>query len=213
MLKHSLTVIIIWLLLIFKLYLHADYYYPFRLAIDIFLFITAAIVSFVYIRKGLAAYKTTRSFNSLSPLFATLFAIIALILTRYYLSERDKAGTLLYAIRQTDSFGSITIDLRNDLTYKIGQEGFMTKKFHRGKYRFSDSIIYLDMAFPSFNINSTGLLIKQLTQQRTDHNESLLANLLGIKKKNEQYRYSLVPLAADGKIKDSLCYFKVIDKP
>jgi hypothetical protein len=212
-LKNTLYILLLWSFFIFKLYLHADYSYPFKFVLDIALFIIAAVVSFIFIKKGLTAYKQTQSFNTLSPLFATLFAVIALILTRYHLSERDKAGTLLYAIRGSDTNYTITIDLRNDFSYKIGQEGFMTKKYYRGHYRFSDSIIYLDMSYPAFNINSTALLIRQLTPQKGNRNEQFLANLLAVKKKNEEYRYSLVPLAADGKIMDSLFYYKVIDKP
>jgi hypothetical protein len=69
------------------------------------------------------------------------------------------------------------------------------------------------MSYPAFNINSTALLIRQLTPQKGNSSEQLLANLLAVKKKNEEYRYSLVPLAADGKIMDSLFYYKVINKP
>lgn len=212
MLKSTIFTILIWAVCLLKFYLHADFVYPFKTIIDLILLLVAGLVSFFAIKKALTLYKADHTYKQLSPLFATVLGVAALFLTWFYLVNRDRAASILYATRTGNGFESTTIDLRRDSTYKITIAHFLTKRHLRGTYRIKDSLIFLDEAYPSYNIPGTMLILRQANNAVGEEKKNLIHQLFGDKAASQPQRYELVVISQDGTSLLKEQTFKVIDK-
>jgi hypothetical protein len=108
--------------------------------------------------------------------------ITGLLILTYLLKKQDDTRSILYATRTTMGLSSISIDFRENNTYKLGVHHFMATDYTRGRYTKNDSTIYLDKPFLSNNLVSNKLILKTIPMADSLKNKKqnwLLTLLLG----------------------------------
>jgi hypothetical protein len=133
-----------WFLCFRKIYLEFTHtsFLDFTLPLLIFLAGTISWVSFL-VDYGL--YKTDKKFLFFMPTVVTVVCISGLIGFDQYLKHQDKTPTVLYASKFYNGLNTISIDFRENGTYKCKKSGLFGGTYYtRGRYTIKDSIIQLD---------------------------------------------------------------------
>jgi hypothetical protein len=90
-------------------------------------------------------YKAQRKISSFFTTFVSVLCIVGSIGFDQYLKHQDKTPTILYASKFYSGLSTISIDFRENGTYKCAKGGlFGDTYFTRGRYTIKDSIIQLD---------------------------------------------------------------------
>ncbi|MDD2476360.1 MAG: hypothetical protein PHI32_10650 [Dysgonamonadaceae bacterium] len=130
---------------------------------DIFLGFVSLIALTLWVMviiKDLRDYKTTNKKNSFIPTAVGLIFVISLFLTIHFLNLRDKSPTKLFIVCKIIDFNGVSIDFRENGTYKLTSWALFYAEYYRGTYMIEDSIIILDKSKIENTIKSNRLVIR-----------------------------------------------------
>ncbi|QEC69142.1 hypothetical protein FRZ67_18150 [Panacibacter ginsenosidivorans] len=130
----------------------------------------------------------------------------------YLLKKQDHTNTILYGVRNTSGLGQITIDFRENNTYKLGRHHFMSAEYYRGRFTIRDSIIYLDNPRYSELITSDKLLITKNPSFDSTKKQNILKALFGTPEDDATATTLLYQIDNSGQKLESAISFKVVDK-
>jgi hypothetical protein len=142
-----------------------------------------------------------------------IMCITGLLLTTYFLKRQDQTQTIYYAVRNTGGLGQITLDFRENNTYKLGTHHFMSANYQRGHYTIKDSIIYLDKSYSSEQIMSDRLSFKTNPNFDPTKKGNALKMLFGTPEDDATAKTFLYQINHNGRTIDSTISFKVVQKP
>lgn len=133
-----------WFFCFRKVYLDFTHssFLDFALPLLIFL---AGVVSFVSFLVDYGRYKAQRKVSLFFTTLVSVSCISGLIGFDQYLKHQDKTPTILYASKFYSGLNTISIDFRENGTYKCEKGGLFGDTYYtRGRYTIKDSIIQLD---------------------------------------------------------------------
>ncbi|GAA4747579.1 hypothetical protein GCM10023229_29770 [Flavisolibacter ginsenosidimutans] len=140
----------------------------------------ASIISFLSFLVDYVRYKTDKKPVSFAPTTISLLGIAALIVTNHHLKQQDKTPTVFYAYKSYEWLNSISIDFRENGTYKCEESIFMGDRyFTRGRYLIKDNIIYLDKSNFYDLVKTDKLLMKTIPKNVKVKKSNLLTLLFG----------------------------------
>lgn len=176
----TILLIALWLFCIYKICLDFDHKYWFDDLIHTVLIVLSVIISLVFVYVDFKQYKRQRTiFNLISPSLTFIF-IAVLIITINHLNKQDKSPTIMYASKFYNGLNTISIDFRENSTYKCGNSSFMGDSYYsRGHYSIKDSIIYLDKSNLFGIIRTDKLLIKTVSNDTIPKKKNILSLILG----------------------------------
>ena len=207
-----ILVIFLWLACIYKLYIDYDHEYLMDSLIHTGLIVVAGIISVFAINADYSQYKQQKRLILFLSTATTLLCVSGLLLTVYFLKKQDQTTSVLYATRNTSGLGQITVDFRENNTYKLGRHNFMSAKYQRGHFTIKDSIIYLDNPYPSEQIMSDRLLIRTRLTIDSAGKGNLLKVLFGSPEDDITAKAFLYQVNHTRQIIDSAISFKVSKK-
>lgn len=146
--------------------------------------------------KDRKEYTRVKNLTAFIPTALGVFISIGLLTTIFILQQRDKSPTKLYCVSKIVDFNGVSIDFREDGTYKL-TSWCLGADYYRGSYTMTDSIITLDKSTIEKVIESNRLLIRQ----------DGVTNRLGNKEK------SIYQIGEDGQVIRNAIDFRVLDKP
>lgn len=208
----TILVLLLWLVCIYKIYVDFDREYLFDSLIHDTLIIIASIVSALAINSDYSQYRQQKKLTLFSSSITAILCIAGLLLTTYFLKKQDQTSTVFYAVRNTSGLGRITLDFRENNTYKLGRHHFMSANYQRGHYTIKDSIIYLDKFYTSEQIMSDRFLLK--TNQNFDSTKkgNVLKMLFGTPEDDVKAKTVLYQINHNGQTLDSTISFKLVQK-
>ncbi len=209
----TILVLLLWLACIYKLYVDFDREYLFDSLIHKALIIIASIVSAFVINSDFSQYRQQKMLSSLFPSFTAVLCIAGLLLTTYLLKRQDQTRTIYYAVRNTGGLGQITLDFRENNTYKLGRHHFMSAHYQRGHYTLKDSVIYLDKSYAAEQIMSDRFLFKENSNFDPTKKGNVLKILFGTPEDDVKAKTVLYQINHNGQTIDSTISFKVVEKP
>jgi hypothetical protein len=133
------------------------------------LFITSVVILAIVIIKDSILYKKTRAFKTLIPSITGVLLAIVITASFYILKQRDNTPTIVFASYNGD-FNSVSIDLRENGTYKIASY-CMGAEYKRGHYTMKGDIITLDRLYLDIPTKSKMLLI---TRSKTNLSDDVI---------------------------------------
>lgn len=208
----TILVLLIWLVCIYKVYVDFDREYLLDSLIQTGLLIIASIVSAFAISSDYSRYRQQKKLTSFISSITVILCIAGLLLTNHFLRRQDQTSTIYYAVRNTGGLGQITLDFRENNTYKVGRNRFMSANYHRGHYTISDSIIYLDKSYTSAQLISDRLLFKPNPNYDSTRKGNALKMLFGTPEEDVTSKVLLYPINHNGQIIDSAISFRVVDE-
>ena len=206
-------VLLLWLICIYKVYVDFDREYLFDSLIHNALLIIASIVSAFAINSDYSQYKQQKKLTSFFSSMTAILCIVGLLLTTYFLKRQDQTQTIYYAVRNTGGLGQITLDFRENNTYKLGRHHFMSASYDRGHYTIKNSIIYLDKLYTSEQIMSDRFLFKTNPNFDSSKKGNVLKILFGTPEDDATAKTVLYQINQHGRTIDSTISFKVVQKP
>jgi hypothetical protein len=209
----TISVFLLWLVCIYKIYVDFDREYLLDSLIHNALIIIASIVSAFAINSDYSQYRQQKKLASFFSSMSAILCISGLLLTTYFLKRQDQTRTIYYAIRNTGGLGQITLDFRENNTYKLGRHHFMSANYQRGHYTIRDSIIYLDKSYSSEEIVSDRFLIKTNPNYNSTKSGNVLKMLFGTPEDDVKAKTVLYQINHHGQALDSTISFKVVEKP
>jgi hypothetical protein len=215
LLAKTVLVPLLWLACIYKIYIDYDYEYLMDSLIHTGLIILATIISAFAIHSDYSQYKQNKNVTSFISSATILLFITGLLLTTYLLKKQDDTPSILYAIKNTSGFGSITLDFRENNTYKLGQHHFMSTGYSRGHYSKKDSIIYLNDGAALEELTSNRLVLKTIPVSDSVKNKKqtlLLTLVFGKPQVDTAPETFLFQVDKKGGIMESATSFKVVQK-
>lgn len=173
----SICIITVWLLCIRQLYLDFNYISFFDVAFTA-LVVLASIFSLLSFLVDYSNYKQKKQPVAFLSSFISLMCIAALLINSQYLKRQDKTATVLYASATFNGLNTLTLDFRENGTYKCQKNVFMVSSYiTRGKYTMKDSVIYLDTANMYGLIKTNELQLKTIPKAKPSNNRTLLGSL------------------------------------
>ena len=128
----------------------------------LFVISTLSTIIFVWIvYKDRKEYFKSKRLNAFIPTFigsVFLFGLLTIIL---FLNQRDNSPSKLYCLTKVVDFNGVSIDFREDGTYKISSWSVLSADYFRGVYTIKDSIIILEESKIENTIVSNRLVIRQ----------------------------------------------------
>jgi hypothetical protein len=140
----TFLILVTWFFCFRKVYLDFTHtsFLDFTLPILIFL---AGVISLVSFLVDFGRYKAQKKMGLFFTTFMSVLCISGLIGFDRYLKHQDKTPTSLHASRFYNGLNKISIDFRENGTYKCQKGGLFGDTYYtRGKYTIKDSIIQLD---------------------------------------------------------------------
>jgi len=125
-----------------------------HLAVGLFSIIIFILVAY----RDRREYKTTGKGIAFIASFAEILSIASLVVTVYFLNQRDNSPSKLHCVTRIIDFNGVSIDFREDGTYKL-TSWCMGADIYRGQYRIDDSVITLDKNKIEHTIVSSKLVI------------------------------------------------------
>ncbi|MGN6165896.1 MAG: hypothetical protein ACTHOF_15275 [Flavisolibacter sp.] len=209
----TILVLLLWLICIYKVYVDFDREYLFDSLIHNAFIIIASVVSAFAFNSDYSQYRQQKKLTSFTSSTIAILCVIGLLLTTYFLKRQDQTQTIYYAIRNTGGLGQITLDFRENNTYKLGRHHFMSAEYQRGYYTIKDSIIYLDKIYSSEQIMSDRFLFKTNPNFDSTKNGNVLKMLFGTPEDDATAKTVLYQINQSGRTIDSTISFKVVQKP
>jgi hypothetical protein len=109
------------------------------------LIFSAGLISLVSFLADYGRYKTKKKISLFLPTFVSVLCISGLFGFDQYLKHQDKTPTILYASKFYSGLSTISIDFRENGTYKCEKGGLFGNTYYtRGRYTLKDGIIQLD---------------------------------------------------------------------
>jgi hypothetical protein len=143
----------------------------------------ASIISVTCIYLDYKRYQGHKTASSFVSGAATIVSVVILLLIVDQLKEQDRTSTILYASKCYSDLNTISLEFRENGTYKCGISIFFGDSYYtRGRYIIKDSIIYLDKSNLYDIIKSVRLLMKLMPKNDTAKKQGLLGILLGLPK-------------------------------
>ena len=210
-LTKTILVFILWIICIYKFYLDYDDEYLMDSLIHNSLIIIACIVSAFAIYADYSEFKQKKKIASFFSSLTAFLCIAGFLLVVYFLNRQDQTPTIFYATRNNSGFGRITIDFRQNNTYKLGIHHFMSTKYKRGNYTIKDSIIYIDKSDDD-HIIFNKLILKPNPNYDSIKKSNLLKIFFGTPEEDVKAKTFLYQINQDGFTIDSSISFKVVEK-
>ena len=159
-----------WFLCVRKIYIEFDHSYFFDELAPTLLIFFASSVSLLSFLVDYGRYKVIKKPILFIPTVVSLLCITSLIVTYEKLKQQDRTPTILYASKVYGGFSYISIDFRENGTYKCKKNtGLMGHSYSiRGKYIIKDSIIQLDKSNIFDLIESDRLLMKTILKSKQE---------------------------------------------
>lgn len=174
-----LFVVVAWSFSGFTYYWYFDHQNVFDFLPGILIFI-ASVVSVISLYFDNDGYRQTKKLRAFFPTLVAIICVGCYFGLREYLLRQDRTPVVLAAYANKGLFGtSLSIDFRENGTFKCGRWGFMNKDFVRGRYTMKDSIIYLDRSNLHDMVISNKLLMKTMMVAERKQERSLLKWLFG----------------------------------
>lgn len=143
----------------YKIVKRVDHHFVFDfiplIVVSIFAFLAFFWISY-HDRK---AYIMSKRKAEFIPSISGVSILIGLFITLQVLELRDKSPRKLFCISKMSDFNDVSIDFREDGTYKLIHGGLGTD-FYRGSYTIQDSIITLAQANIREVLSSNRLVIR-----------------------------------------------------
>lgn len=209
----TILVLLLWLVCIYKIYVDFDREYLFDSLIHNALIIIASIVSAFAFNSDYSQYRQQKKLTAFFSSMTAILFIAGLLLTTYFLKRQDQTRTIYYAVRNTGGLGQITLDFRENNTYKLGRHHFMSANYQRGHYTIRDSIIYLDKTYSSEQIMSDRFLLKTNPSFDPTKKGNVIKMLFGTPEDDATAKTVLYQINHNGREIDSTISFKVVQKP
>ncbi len=209
----TILILLLWLACIYKLYVDFDREYLFDSLLHNALIIIASIVSAFAINSDYSQYSQQKKIISFFPSLTAVLCIVGLLLTTYLLKRQDQTRTIYYAVRNTGGLGQITLDFRENNTYKLGRHHFMSANYQRGHYTIKDSVIYLDKSYAAEQIMSDRFLFKENPNFDSTKKGNVLKILFGTPEDDVKAKTVLYQINHNGQTMDLTISFKVVEKP
>jgi|GEM_PF-2412441 len=133
-----------WFFCFRKVYLDFTHtrFLDFALPLLIFL---AGVISLLSFLVDYGGYKAQKKISLFFTTFLSVLCILGLSGYDQYLKHQDKTPTVLYASKFYNGLSTISIDFRENGTYKCAKGGLFGDTYYiRGRYTIKDSIIQLD---------------------------------------------------------------------
>jgi hypothetical protein len=144
------------------------------------LIIIASIVSVVSLLFDYAHYLQTKTIRSFFPTLITIICVGCYLGLKEHLLRQDRTAVIFCAYANKGIQSTLSIDFREDGTFKCGQSGFMSgTDFIRGRYYIKDSVIYLNRSNLHGMVNTDKLLMKAMMVARRKRERSLLKSVFG----------------------------------
>ena len=210
-LTKTILVFFLWVACIYKIYTDYDHEYLMDSLIHNGLIIIASLVSAFAINSDYSQYKQQKKLTSFLSSITILICISGLFLTTYLLKKQDKTPTILYATRNNTGLGRITIDFRENNTYKLGRHQFFSANYQRGQYTIKDNVIYLDKTYASEQIMSDKFLVKRNPNFDSTKKANFLKIMFGTPEADVKAKTFLYQLNHNGQTIDSAITFKVVE--
>jgi hypothetical protein len=167
----------------YRVYIDFDHCYWFDDLIHKSLISFASIISVTCIYLDYKRYQGHKTASSFVSGAATIVSVVILLLIVDQLKEQDRTSTILYASKCYSDLNTISLEFRENGTYKCGISIFFGDSYYtRGRYIIKDSIIYLDKSNLYDIIKSDRLLMKLMPKNDTAKKQGLLGILLGLPK-------------------------------
>jgi hypothetical protein len=164
-----------------KIYLDFTYNRFLDSTLPLLIFV-AGIVSLISFLVDYGRYKASKKLTLFFPTFVSVLCITALFVTNLYLKHQDKTPTILYASRFYDRLSTISLDFRENGTYKCEKRSFMCSSYYtRGQYSIKDSIIYLDKSNLYDLVKTDRLQMMTIPKSSKSKGGNLLTLLFGSK--------------------------------
>ncbi|MGZ8518225.1 MAG: hypothetical protein ACXWWD_12790 [Chitinophagaceae bacterium] len=168
-----------WAICIYKIYIDFDHHYLLDDLIHIVFISSASLISITFIYFDYRRYQQQKKPLAFISIAATVICVAILFITINQLRQQDRTQSILYASRLYNGLNSISVDLRENGTYKCGKRHFFSSYYIRGHYEIHDSIIYLDRQNLHNLLTSDKLLIKTIPQKDTLRLKNILSLLFG----------------------------------
>jgi hypothetical protein len=155
-------------------------------------------------------YKKSKRIVSFISSGAGIVCAGFLLFTLNQLKKQDKTPSVLYASKFTPG---ISIDFRENNTYKCGKHAFMSSDYIRGHYTLKDSLIYLDRSNIFGLVVSNRLLLKTIPitdATRNKKRNNLLTLLFSTSSADTTPKTFLYQVDQNGKVINSAIVLKVI---
>jgi len=143
----------------------------------------ASITSLICTYLDYKSYRESKTFSAFISTTTTFLFVISFFVIIDGLKKQDRINTVFYASTSYDRLNTISIDFREDGSYKFCKHKFFGDSYYkRGRYAFSDSIIYLDKSNLNDLIVSNKFLMKTIAQMDSTKKQGLLEVISGFPK-------------------------------
>lgn len=133
-----------WFFCFRKIFLDFTHIHFLDFALPLLIFL-AGVISLLSFLVDFGRYKAQKKISLFFTTFVSVLCIAGLIGFDQYLKQQDKTPTVLYASKFYSGLSTISIDFRENGTYKCEKGGLFGDTFYtRGRYTIKDSIIQLD---------------------------------------------------------------------
>jgi len=167
--------------------MYFDHHNVFDILPGILLFI-ASVISVIILFFDYEGYRQTKKLRAFLPSLVGIICVGCYFSLREYLLRQDRTPVVLEAHTNEGLLGtSLSIDFRENGTFKCGRWAFMKTDFTRGRYTIKDSIIYLDRSDLYGMLNSSKLLMKTMMTAERKQEGSLFKWVFG------KRRYDTIP--------------------
>jgi hypothetical protein len=200
----TLLVVVAWLICIIITYAGRDHDNIFNdLATRVFIIIATIITLIVFFRDN-KNYKQVQQLAAFAATITAGICIAILLLIGWLLKQRDNTPTILYA--SAGKFGSNSIDLRENKTFKITRRLLFSAEYFRGPYVVEDSLLILDSVSGLEALDTHRYVIRSVP-----YNDSLAKSVSPIP--DTATNVYLVPINAQGAEIQNARHFQVGWKP
>jgi hypothetical protein len=200
-----------WVLCIWQAYSDFNHSHFINIVYPAFLGL-ASIISLLSFLVDYVRFKKYKKLTFFIPSAVSVLCISALIITSRYLKHQDKTPTVLYASGFYSGLSSISIDFRENGTYKCRKGSFFGDSYYtRGHYLIKDSIIYLDKSNLYDLVKTNWLLMKTIPKRTKEKKGNLLKLLFGSSNQDTLPETYLFQLDQQGDTIPSAIVFRVND--
>jgi len=178
----TVLIIAVWFLCLRKIYLEFSHTSFLDLVLPL-LFFAAGVISLLSFLVDYSRYKRCKRTAFYIPTVVTVLCIATVIGTNQYLKQQDNTPTVLYASKFYSGLNTISIDFRENGTYKCSKDVFFSDEYYtRGKYSIKDSVIYLDKSDLFDIVRSDKLKMMTIPKSEKSKKGNLLPLLFGSSK-------------------------------
>lgn len=201
-----------WGLCSFMYYQNADRDNISKDILQLFCILLAAGVTVFAFASNLDKYSKTRRRSSFIPSLAAAAGLACFLCIIALLKLRDRSPTVLEASRHTSKFdlSGVSLELREDNTYKISRHNIMSTRYSRGSYSQRDSLIVLDCDDALRGVRTRRFLLRFIPGDTLPPGKGILGLLVHPRRRIVADALHLYPVDEQNRILDSSEYFAVV---